>query len=181
MDNKSWYKSPEMIVGLSALAVSLVAVFVAIYSAYVDRTYARASVWPRLEIYRSYSDLAGKFEYGVDNSGTGPAIINSVKISEDGKYIKRWSELGIHKALKIPFIQSQINGRIIPPQRTITPIKIDSQNSADALRDFILKKDGTVNIEICYCSIYEECWLTDRNNKPKPVTQCDISEDDFIQ
>ena len=48
MTNLPWYKNPEMIVALSALIIGLVTAFTSIYSAYVDREYARASVWPRL-------------------------------------------------------------------------------------------------------------------------------------
>ncbi len=45
-----------MIIAGSALLVSLITAFVSIYSAFIDRAYARASVWPRLEIFRSYND-----------------------------------------------------------------------------------------------------------------------------
>ncbi|WP_445768576.1 hypothetical protein [Rheinheimera sp.] len=49
-------RNPEMIIAGSALLVSLITAFVSIYSAFIDRAYARASVWPRLEIFRSYND-----------------------------------------------------------------------------------------------------------------------------
>ena len=60
MKNTKWYKNPEMIVALSALFIGLVTAFTSIYSAYVDREYARASVWPRLEIFSSQTHVLNK-------------------------------------------------------------------------------------------------------------------------
>ncbi|MDN3379268.1 MULTISPECIES: hypothetical protein [unclassified Pseudoalteromonas] len=45
-----------------------------------------------------------------------------------------------------------------------------------------LEMDGQVLIELCYCSIYEQCWVVDRNNQPKEVAQCEIATDQrFVQ
>ncbi len=100
MAQPKWYKNPEMIVAFSALLIGIVTAFTSIYSAYVDRTYARASVWPRLEIFRSFSQ--GNFSYGVDNNGTGPAIIKYARVKYEGKPIK-----GIG-SIKHPISRSQL-------------------------------------------------------------------------
>ena len=176
MEKRAWYQSPEMIIGLSALVVSLVAVFVGIYSAYIDREYARASVWPRLEIYRSFSSQAEKFEYGVSNSGTGPAIINFVKVAEQGNAIKYWRELTIFQQENVFFTQSQIGNRIIPTQQTVKPLQISGKSKIEKLADFIALETKNISIQICYCSIYDECWLTDRTNNPAPVNECKLGE-----
>ncbi|MCW8108308.1 hypothetical protein OPS25_07355 [Alteromonas ponticola] len=39
-----WFKKPEMMVALSALFIGLITAGVSVYSAYVGRAYARASV-----------------------------------------------------------------------------------------------------------------------------------------
>lgn len=52
---RAWYQSPEMLVGLSAVLVSVVALGVGMYSAYIERTSARAAVWPSLMLARSYN------------------------------------------------------------------------------------------------------------------------------
>lgn len=173
MTNRVWYKSPEMIVGLSALVVSLVAVFVGIYSAYIDRAYARASVWPRLEIYRSFSNEVKSFRYGVTNSGTGPAIIKYVAIKDRDEYIHNWRDIEELNHKNIKFVQSHIHNRIIPPQQVINPIKI---SSTDVLTTFIDRESQDITISACYCSIYDECWTIDRRNSPTEVESCAIDE-----
>lgn len=163
MDSIKWYKNPEMIVALSALLIGLVTAFTSIYSAYVDREYARASVWPRLEIFRSFDD--NSFSYSVSNNGTGPALIKYAKIKDGSKYIKTWKDIK-------PFedtTQSHISNRTLSPQNRITPVSYKGDD-AKAL----VKADGSISIELCYCSIYEECWVADRSNRPTAVEACFI-------
>jgi hypothetical protein len=163
MDSIKWYKSPEMIVALSALLIGLVTAFTSIYSAYVDREYARASVWPRLEIFRSFN--GNSFSYGVSNNGTGPALIKYAKVKDGSKYIKTWKEIKPFQNIR----QSHIGNRTLSPQSSITPVSYKGEN-AKAL----VEADGSISIELCYCSIYEECWVIDRSNRPTAVEACSI-------
>lgn len=53
----------------------------------------------------------------------------------------------------------------------LKPLKYKGENAA-----LFLEADKKMSIELCYCSIYDECWVTDRSNQPKPVEQCIINE-----
>jgi len=170
-DIRKWYKNPEMIVALSALLIGLVTAFTSIYSAYVDREYSRASVWPRLEIFRSFS--GDSFSYGVSNNGTGPAVIKYAKVHDGEKYVKSWREIESFENI----IQSHISTRILSPQNSIMPVAYQGE-SADALAT----ADTSITIELCYCSIYDECWVIDRSNRPTNVQACMIDDEQrFLQ
>ncbi|NRD73045.1 hypothetical protein HQQ94_07285 [Shewanella sp. VB17] len=166
MDNIKWYKSPEMIVGLSALLIGVVTAVTSIYSAYVDREYARASVWPRLEIFRSFN--GNSFSYGITNNGTGPALIKYAKIQYGGNPIKMWKEIEPFKSI----IQSHISNRTLSPQNSITPVYYKGENTKA-----LVIADGSISIELCYCSIYEECWVIDKTNHPKKIEACMIDDE----
>jgi hypothetical protein len=171
MEQIKWYKNPDMIVALSALLIGLVTAFTSIYSAYVDREYARASVWPRLEIFRSFS--GDTFSYGVTNSGTGPALIQYAKINHGTKLIKAWSEIESFRNIR----QSHISTRTLSPQKTITPVSYKGDDVQKLVKD-----DDSIGIELCYCSIYKECWVIDRSNRPSEVDACFISDEQaFLQ
>ena len=171
MNKLKWYKNPEMIVALSALLIGLVTAFTSIYSAYVDRAYSRASVWPRLEISRNTS--AESFSYQVTNNGTGPALIKYAKIKNGSKYLQRWSDVEPFRAI----IQSHISNRTLSAQKSITPLLFKGDN-AKALVSF----DDNISIELCYCSIYEECWVITRENSPTAIESCVITEQQaFLQ
>jgi hypothetical protein len=165
MSTQKWYKNPEMIIALSALFIGLVTAFTSIYSAYVDRTYSRASVWPRLEIFRSVN--VDSFSYGIANNGTGPALIKYAKVKSGTQYLQRWSDVKQFNNIR----QSYMSNRTLSPQKAITPLSYKGE-SVKALKNV----DDTISIELCYCSVYEECWLIDRENTPTPIESCVINE-----
>lgn len=171
MKRIKWYKNPEMIVALSALFIGLVTAFTSIYSAYVDREYARASVWPRLEISRSFN--TNLFNYQVSNNGTGPALIKYAKIQYKSKNIKVWKEIESFNNIR----QSHIGNRTLSAQNSITPVLYKGKGAKE-----LVKADDSISIELCYCSIYDECWVIERNNRPTPIEACFIDPKEmFLQ
>ena len=183
MNKKSWL-SPEMVIGLCALVVSLVAVIVGVYSAYTDRTYARASVWPRVELNFHLSKNSDSSEFGLKmtNSGIGPAIIKSVQMEMNGNYLKTWQDIllsagedhqGIHLST------NNIASIVLPAERTVTTfhIKAKSKEMSGQVREML----KPLNISVCYCSVYDECWMKKRKSEPKPIKQCLLDkEKDFV-
>ncbi|WP_228768406.1 hypothetical protein [Shewanella sp. TC10] len=163
-DKKPWYQNPEMIVAFSALIIGIVTTFTSIYSASVDRAYARASVWPSVEIARGYG--YDSFKYIVSNNGTGPAVIKYAKVTHDNKYLSKWSEIDVFKEVT----QSHLGKTVLSAQKTITPVLYKGNKVDD-----ILKTDNLIAIELCYCSIYDECWIVNRNNNPELVSHCEIA------
>jgi len=171
MGSLKWYRNPEMIIASSALFIGLVTAFTSIYSAYVDREYARAAVWPRLEIHRSFGP--DSFSYSVSNSGTGPALIKYAKIKHNSVFIKRWSDLNVVENIT----QSHLGNRTLSPQNMITPLSYKGDKAK-----VLLRVDESIKIELCYCSIYDECWLVDRNNRPISIDSCVVRENEiFLQ
>ena len=172
METRHSFKNPEMIIAVSALIVSLITAFASIYSAFIDRAYARSSVWPRLEIHRSYNDKDSSFAYMVNNKGTGPAVINYARLSYGNTTLKSWSDyLKIHTDHAVGYTQSHIGSKVLSAGESIKPLELRDAEVTRVLAD----KDD-LQIELCYCSIYDECWLIDRANAPTPVAQCTIDE-----
>lgn len=168
------FKNPEMIIASSALLVSLITAFVSIYSAFIDRAYARASVWPRLEIYRSYNDGDKNpyFLYAVTNKGTGPAVIKFARLSSNEQTITKWADyLTLRTGRTVPHGQSHLGSLVLTAGEKLTPMHV-----ADAEAAKVLVEKDTLQIELCYCSIYDECWLVDRANDPTPIAECAVDD-----
>lgn len=159
-----------MLVALCALSVGLLTAFISIYSAYIDRAYARASVWPKLEIFRSFS--ANTFSYGISNKGTGPAIITFVKVTNGEKVIRQWADVDVFSEI----LQSHIGNVTIPAGQSVNPLQYKGDDVAK-----ILDIDDSISIELCYCSIYRQCWAVDRGNVSHEVDECVIPEDRKFQ
>lgn len=172
-----WYTRTELIVGMSALLISLVTVVVSIYSASIDRDYARASVWPWLQFSRSFDTL--NYSYSLTNNGTGPAIIVWAKVAHKDVYYTTWSKMlaanNLHKA---SFTQSHMGSGVLPALKVVEVIKTQDKETIDTF----FKTHNDLNVEICYCSIYDECWLIDINNKPESTDNCGAQpSDSFLQ
>nr|WP_242698805.1 hypothetical protein [Alteromonas sp. 5E99-2] len=161
-----------MIVALSALFIGLITAVISVYSAYVDRQYARSSVWPRLEIYRSYSTVEQRFSYGITNNGTGPAIIEHAKVSFDSQFIKKWADIDVLSEYQ----QWTINNRTLLPEQVINALVYQGDKF-----QAVFNADSKVKIELCYCSIYQECWTINRANKPKQVKQCLVKPEEAFE
>lgn len=157
-----------MVVALTALFIGLLTAVISIYSASVDRAYAKASVWPKLEIYRSYD--IGKFSYGVVNKGTGPAIIKYAKVTANGQYLKKWSELPELRNI----YQSHISTITLPSGQRVQPLTYKGNLN-------MLELDRGIGIELCYCSIYEDCWVVDRSNITQEIKECVISPEQAFE
>jgi hypothetical protein len=78
-----------------AVVISVAALFVSFYQARVAEKQAHASVWPYLSIGYDIIDEGPRkgFTWTVENHGLGPALIQSVIITLDGKPYTNWSDL----------------------------------------------------------------------------------------
>lgn len=170
MESKKWFHNPEMLVALTALFVGIVTTAVSVYSAHTDRAFAKASVWPKIEIYRSFNK--SKFSYGVINKGTGPALIQYAKVNIDGKFIKAWKEVPTFSNV----VQSHLSNSTLPALQIINPLVYEGPLVTD-----FLTQDEQVSIELCYCSIYGDCWLVDRSNETKEIAECTVAEEEAFQ
>ncbi|WP_237524055.1 hypothetical protein [Shewanella sp. KX20019] len=83
------------------------------------------------------------------------------------KPIQTWDDIPA-----IPtFTQSHIGSRILPAEDVIQPLAYRGKQSKK-----FLAIDNDVRISLCYCSIYDQCWLTDREKDPLPIDECEIAK-----
>ena len=137
--------------------------FVAGYTAYMQRQQVRAAVWPILE----FDSSNGPIRFTLANRGVGPAIIKHVILKVDDQPVKNWAEV-LEKILGSgyhPGEESDMSGRVFaagesmsvftPHDETQKPIPFDKSNPLWAKLD---AGRGHVTVEICYCSTLDECW-----------------------
>ncbi|WP_189770556.1 hypothetical protein [Thalassotalea marina] len=177
MDKRAWWQAPEMIVAFAALIVSVFAVFVGAYSAYTDRTYARASVWPNILIDQIsvIQDSNASYSVKLESNGIGPAIIKHASMIHNGKVINDYIEL------KKPYMkefkdqnwsQTIIKPRVIPANSNVLVFQLNDSNKFAV--DKFRKDMKNLNLTVCYCSVYDECWQVDKDNTPKAIEVCPL-------
>jgi hypothetical protein len=169
-----WITSPQMIVSLSAVLLSVCGLFISMYEASLIREQQRASVWPNVEVGPSLgSDTLKIF---VDNTGIGPARIKSASVIYKGEVKKNWPDLirsFEFDEQDVSDYQSLINGRVLPPSsdekelvfRVASTSQDMDQNLAYKLSNAIRNK--RLNVKLCYCSVYDECWIASMKDVEK--------------
>ena len=154
-DNRPWYREPESFIAIAALIVSLSAVTVGVYEAWLQRAHDRAEVWPHVEI-STFITPRGASLY-LENTGLGPAIIRSVVVSVDGKPQHDWNE-----------VLRTLEGREPAPfnNTTVTDHAIRAGDKAELIG--LAQKDippgfwkwiARVTMKVCYQSAFEDHWM----------------------
>jgi hypothetical protein len=128
-----------------ALSVSIFALAIGAWQTRLMQGQARASVWPFVAIgytYNSNTDANG-FVWHVDNNGVGPAKVQTVTLSVDGKPMKHWTDVleALGANAKIAMSTTSLNGDVIPPnlnrETTIEALRINDREVAGRFKGAI--------------------------------------------
>lgn len=170
-----WISSPQMLVGLSAILLSLCGLFVSVYEASLMRQQQRASVWPHVQVGPSFSE--GRTAFIVRNTGVGPARIEAANLEHKGEVKDGWESLlqsvqaadsagvgGASDSLtlrSLPTEVSLLSGDVIPPQSQRQTIFALGADAPDPLVRGLFREitEGRLNMTVCYCSVYGQCWV----------------------
>lgn len=185
----AWLSRPEAIIGLCAVVVSVIAVFVSAYEAIIQRDWQRAAVWPYVQLSRSYyytdpdvppDQRKWTLTLNAENAGVGPAQVRDFKVTVDGKPQHTWREaiqtlLGTKE--DIQYGDSTINGMIISAGQTVRMFQYVNQPNSEQ----IYKAMERLDFFACFCSVFNECWRTSYRStaRAEPVESCRNDADSF--
>ncbi len=147
----------ELIVASVAVVIGILTMIVYIFQARIMNKQMLASAWPHLEVVTSTGSTG--LALNVANKGIGPARVMKSEIRLDGKY---YAEKQIDSVLKILLgrpVQRNfetVQGRVLAAGDQITFLGISNIQDAIALDSAVRKHDW--DLEICYCSVYDDCW-----------------------
>jgi hypothetical protein len=147
-----------------------------------------ANSWPSVQVTFSTlnQDSTPNIHFDIANKGVGPARIESIEATFDGRSVKDGRELlnamlGRTTAPPHPAIQtSSITNTVLAAKETITFVDFKpgeySAEDYETIRKTVQKPD----FRTCYCSVFEECWMAD-TSKPRPVKvrQCPAANSRF--
>ncbi len=172
---------------LTALGISALALAVGAYQTRLMQSQARASVWPYLAIGFSYSDFGEHqgFELHLKNDGVGPAAVQSVTMSLDDRPMHHWDDvieavMAGHNGETAKASYSGLQGIVIPPS-TNRETDVPAFRTLDkTLATAMFDARGHFRIDVCYCSVYDECWTAHwMMKRPEPTAVCHESKEEF--
>jgi hypothetical protein len=196
----------DLILPITALFVSLVSILIAWHHSQIMRELVHenerivaAESLPYLDIYSSEvaSDLkTPALRLSIQNEGVGPARIAEVSMTVNGKPVPDFNTLvdqccapGLLRAKGVDAKQyrslrngevvlSSVRDRMIRPGDAADvfawPITPQNKPVVDRLQAGLAS--DVVNISVCYCSVFDDCWVrTDSDRRPAAVKQCPIA------
>ncbi len=188
-ESKSRRIHPEMLVGISAVVIGVCALGVSLYETKLMREEQRAAVIPLMELARSYSagssasgEKTWKLAVHAENVGIGPARVMDFRVTVDGTPHKTWKsamEAMLGDDRSVTYVQSTINGRTIPPDRSVTMFNLSkTELAADLIGEF-----ERLDFTACFCSVFDECWTTGYRTfgAAEPVETCTRDDDSFLE
>jgi hypothetical protein len=176
-----------MLVGVSAVVIGVCALGVSLYEASLMREQQRAAVLPILELGRSFyvtpedeGTEKWHLSFSAENVGIGPARIVEFVVTVDGKPQPTWGEAiraMLDRKGEARYGQSTINGRTIPPSRSVTIFEL----ADPSLAQDIMQRFERLDFSACYCSVFDECWTTSYSTfgAASAVASCRRTENSF--
>lgn len=182
----------DLFIALSALVVSAVAAFAAVYQTRAIQDQYAATIWPYINVDETADMRAGSIEaleLSLTNNGLGPALIRAARLSVDGHPVGSWSDLRL-TLLRDSGVTKQSSSARFPARMS----SLDSSTTirpGDTHRIFatrlakpvpvgtILKHN--VTLDVCYCSLNDRCWSIEASMSrtsgsiPQPTAHCDTT------
>lgn len=181
------------LLGVAALLTSVIAVLVAWDESRVLRQAYRTAFTPILEVrmdvmqaedqprLASGEGRVNELAFRVRNVGPGVAELRSATLTSEGEPIGDWDAFS--GALLAPILarDARVEGGqaagFVEADASATLIRLtwpDSQIANVPLRqtDWTAKREA-VTAEVCYCSLFDECWTARAGRtRPEPVREC---------
>ena len=167
---RPWYREPETFIAIAALVVSISAVVVGLYEASLQRTHDRAEVWPHVEI-QVFTKKTGA-EIRLENTGLGPAIIESVVATVDGQPRHNWHEL-LRSVGGVDSLQFSNSSAVQHGLRPGDPVVLADLPAGNLPPDF-WKAFGRVGLAVCYKSAFGEHWIVESKHLGQMTTWKDV-------
>lgn len=172
----------EIVIGASAILISVVSLVVAISANRTQERMLAASVWPSLIFGTSDAAPDGTSEVSLDliNRGTGPARVRWAEVSHDDTPVR-----GADALLRaccgrvdaevdgLDVFTSGIQRRVVGQDEWIKLLRVAPPKAPNPVYEALVRERRGIRLRLCYCSVLDDCWLLDsRSEEPQPVDRC---------
>ena len=177
----------EFFIAVCALLTSIAAIWLAWDQSRVMRAQQHGAVFPVLQVDGYVSQRGDTTAVGINvrNSGVGPALIESAEFFVGDQEAQPFNRDVTSLPDGFQLSWSAIVGRALAPGERVTPIDmvwpagiLDTEDVRDISEDA-----QTWRLEICYCSVFERCWKTQKIGRSRaiPVEKCERQETDLFE
>jgi hypothetical protein len=183
---KTGHNLIDMLVAGAAILISLVSLGVAIQNSQVQNKMLTAASWPMISYFTSNATVEGgkrMIRIGLVNAGVGPAKVENVTMRWKGKPVTDILPFLVECCGAVVKDGHYGHGLLLS---TISPtvMMAGQQTTFFALPESPDNKEtwsrmdvarNEIELSICYCSVFDECWLSDGVSlHPPRVKSCPV-------
>ena len=162
---------------IAAIVISAVAVFIAWDEAQIMRRQQHASVTPIVRITTSFVIQEDRQVIAItaENVGIGPAFIEGALVkNSSGEEITMEEALGaLPEGLMRPGLWTSSPEGLVMEAGGEAPLFVATwpvdESIDNAVRRYWSGFADSVELNACFCSIYDRCWTTSLNQKARPT------------
>jgi hypothetical protein len=180
----------DFAIAIAVVLVSLGSLYVSLHTGHTmeqlveqNARLVRANSVPLLQFDTGNVDDTGApvIYLEVRNVGTGPARIVWFEMQQDGKFIRSYQDL-LPKGVNLSrpdagIITSTIAPSMMPvgERRRLLSWPRPTDGVETAAWNHVNRIRNDVTVEACYCSLFDECWLTTATaDVPRPIVSCEF-------
>jgi hypothetical protein len=168
----------ELSVAITAVIASAASLYIARQQTNVMHRQLAASIWPAMQ-YSTSNLRAGEpvITMSLENVGVGPARIHEFRLLHEGRAIDDLTqfiaECCAPADAPVRTITSFVEGRIVPAGQRVDFLTLPADPAQPGIYERFDRVRGQVEIELCYCSVLEECWTARVGaREPESVRRC---------
>lgn len=168
----------DVVLGVSAVVISLISLFLAIQHGRVMEKMVEASTWPAVMVGYSAANADGSPHITIwaTNKGVGPARLDSLEVFHEG--VAQSDPQGLLKSIlkpsdpnrHFPVVQSDVLDNVFAPKDWLNFVDLPANRYDPEEYSRIRQAVSRLEFRFCYCSVFEECWALDTRKSPRPVS-----------
>lgn len=185
--NRHW---SDTVLSVLAILIAAISLWVANETEKTNRQLVAEAAWPFLQIYHSSHGSEGQpmLSLNIANAGIGPAKIETFEVFWDGKPYRTSEELlkaccgyaaaqggdpSASSSSTHALGTSEAAGLVLRPGDTDQIIRYLRTPANTAIYDAFDAARNEITYRICYCSAFDECWLSNGHDlHPPRVETC---------
>ena len=189
--HRTGHRLLDLAVPVSALLISVISLIIGIHHgrtmqemAQANSRLVQANSWPLLQYATGNANDSGDPEITMKivNSGVGPAKLMSLEIFQGEQRLRAPRDLvhALDPTNPRPMLSLGLTLPMVLRAGTDVLVVGMKREGNEALWDKLNKERFHLRFRACYCSVFDECWVSDLLTvSPQPIEQCPVSPDSF--
>lgn len=189
--HRTGHRLLDFAVPVSALLISVISLVIGIHHgrtmqemAQANSRLVQANSWPLLQYATGNVNDNGDAEISMKivNSGVGPAKLMSLELFQGEQRLRTPRDLigALDSSNPKPALLQDLTLPRVLRAGTDMLILGMKREGSEALWDKLDRERFRFRFRACYCSVFDECWVSDLQSvSPQPVEQCAVTTDSF--